>query len=100
MASNPKTETAKPAKEKKARPDETPRQRFERVAGMRVGNALAKIGLIGNISNARAYEYTEADIEKAEAAINAAVEQAFGAMRQGLAKKDKKTGEKKPGFSF
>lgn len=91
----------KPKREKKARPDETPRQRFERVAGMRVGNALAKVGLIANISNARTYDYAEADIAKVEAALTAAVEASIAAMRQGLAKKDKKeTGAKKPAFTF
>lgn len=91
----------KPKREKKARPDETPRQRFERVAGMRVGNAIAKVELIANISNARTYDYTEADIVKAEAALTAAVEASFAAMRQGLAKKAKKeTGAKKPAFAF
>lgn len=83
----------------KVDPNETPRDRFERVGGARVGNALAKIGLLGNINNTRSYEYSEIDIEKIEGALNVAVDTALSAMRAGLAKKDKKEGGK-PGFTF
>lgn len=49
------------------------RQKFVQLAEARVTKALKDIQLIGNLSNASAYEFTEADIRKM-----------FGTLQKGL----------------
>lgn len=41
-----------------------PRERFVELANKRVTNAIRALRLVGNLSNRRAYEYTEADAKK------------------------------------
>ncbi len=48
---------------KAAGPDETPEQKFKRLATARVNNAIKKIKLIGNLS-APAYKYTDEEVAK------------------------------------
>ncbi len=63
--------------------DETNRQKFVRLAGLRVGNAIEatrKIALLGNKSQ---YEYGDEDIAKVEQALNEAVTHAIVALRSG-----------------
>ena len=43
---------------------ETKRDKFVRLAENRMNNALKQIQLLSNLSNTRAYEYTEEDIQK------------------------------------
>ena len=73
MADSPKTPKA----------DETNRQKFVRLAGLRVGNtieATRKVALLGNKSQ---YEYGNEDIVKIEQALNEAVEHAITSLRSG-----------------
>lgn len=48
---------------KAAGPEETPEQKFKRLATARVNNAIKKIKLIGNLS-APAYRYSEEEVAK------------------------------------
>ena len=41
-----------------------PRERFVELANKRVTNAIRAVRLVGNLSNRRAYEYTDADAKK------------------------------------
>ena len=73
MADSPKTSKA----------DETNRQKFTRLAGLRVGNAIEatrKIALLGNKSQ---YDYGDEDIAKIEKALSEAVRHAVVALRSG-----------------
>ena len=81
------TAPAAPSKEHPAsdesKGDETPRDRFTRLGVTRVENAvdaLRKIGLLGNKS---AYEYTDEDITKIDAAVTKAKDAALTALRTG-----------------
>lgn len=79
--------------------DESPREKFERVGGVRVANALDKIDLVGQICDARRYEYTANDVEQAIAAMRGHVNKAEQRMKDGLAKKEK-SGKEKTAFKF
>lgn len=52
--------------------EETPEQKFKRLATARMNNALKKIKLIGNLS-APAYKYTEEEIAKIVQGLKSAV---------------------------
>jgi hypothetical protein len=41
---------------------ETPRERFKRLATLRVNAVLQKLEILGNCSNRNYYEYTEDDV--------------------------------------
>lgn len=43
--------------------EESKRERFVRLIESRMNNALKQIELISNLSNTRAYEYTDEDID-------------------------------------
>ena len=43
---------------------ETPRERFRRLASLRTNTILKRLKVLGNCSNRHAYEYYEDDIEK------------------------------------
>ena len=49
--------------------NETPEQRFLRVASKRTNAVLEKLRLLGNCSNRRLYRYTEKEIDKIFTAI-------------------------------
>ena len=53
---------------------ENAREKFKRLAEYRVNQAVHYIGLIGNLSNNRAYDFTGEDIKKILGAIEAEVE--------------------------
>ena len=55
-------------------PEETPEQKFKRLATARVNNALKKIKLIGNLA-APSYRYTEEEIAKIIQGLKFAVEE-------------------------
>ena len=44
--------------------DETPRQRFVRLASLRTNEILKRLKILGNCSNRRLYEYDAKDIYK------------------------------------
>lgn len=50
--------------------NETPAQKFERVAEIRTNAVLYKLRLLGNCSNKRLYSYTEEQLDKIFSAIN------------------------------
>ena len=50
--------------------NETPAQKFERVAEIRTNAVLDKLRLLGNCSNKRLYSYTEEQLDKIFSAIN------------------------------
>lgn len=41
-----------------------PRERFVELANKRMNNAIRALRLVGNLSNRRTYQYTEADAKK------------------------------------
>ena len=45
-------------------PIETKRERFVRIANRRTNQVLNELRKLGNCSNTRMYEYTEADVRK------------------------------------
>jgi len=50
--------------------NETPQERFKRVAEARTNAALDKLRILGNLSNRQMYSYSEEDINKIFSAIN------------------------------
>lgn len=44
--------------------NETPRDRFKRLAELRTNEILERLRILGNCSNRQMYGYTRADIEK------------------------------------
>lgn len=44
--------------------EETKRDKFIRLAESRMNNVLKQIELLGNLSNTRAYEYNQEDVDK------------------------------------
>lgn len=63
--------------------EETPRKKFERLAESRVTKGLAAVGLIEQLANPQRYEYTPADVDAIESALNASVSKAIAALRAG-----------------
>ena len=74
------------------------RERFERVGGLRVSNALNAINNVGKLNATSSYSYTENDVAKLEQAITDSVKNAVSSLRSALAG-GSKTADKK-GFSF
>lgn len=50
--------------------NETPQERFKRVAEARTNAVLDKLRILGNLSNRQMYSYSEEDINKIFSAIN------------------------------
>ena len=50
--------------------NETPEERFKRLANSRTNAVLDKLRIIGNLSNRQLYDYSEDDIDKIFSAIN------------------------------
>ena len=50
--------------------NETPEERFKRVAEARTNAIIDKIRVLGNVSNRQIYSYSEEDINKIFSAIN------------------------------
>jgi len=50
--------------------NETPEERFKRVAEARTNAILDKLRILGNLSNRQMYSYSEEDINKIFSAIN------------------------------
>jgi ABC-type Fe3+-hydroxamate transport system substrate-binding protein len=50
--------------------DETPKERFKRLATARTNAVLDKLRILGNLSNRQLYSYTEEEVEKIFNAIN------------------------------
>ena len=69
---------------------ETKREKFVRIAEARTNKIIDMIQLLGNCSNASAYDYTNADIEKIFSAIEIEMKEA----RKKFNKIDSKKGSK------
>ena len=50
--------------------NETPEQRFKRIAALRTNAVLDKLRILGNLSNRQMYSYSDEDINKIFSAIN------------------------------
>jgi len=50
--------------------NETPEERFKRIAIVRTNAVLDRIRILGNLSNRQMYSYSEEDINKIFSAIN------------------------------
>jgi predicted site-specific integrase-resolvase len=50
--------------------NETPEERFKRLATSRTKAVLDKLRILGNLSNKQLYNYSEEDVEKIFSAIN------------------------------
>ena len=50
-------------------PNETKRERFVRIASRRTNQVLGELRKLGNCSNTRMYDYSEADVRKIFRAI-------------------------------
>ncbi len=58
--------------------EETPRERFVRLASKRVNAVLQRLDILGNCSNSQYYEYTEEDIKEIFRAIESRVREIKG----------------------
>lgn len=54
---------------KRVEKNETPRERFKRLATLRTNEILKRLKILGNCANRQIYEYTEDDIETIFSAI-------------------------------
>jgi len=50
--------------------NETPEERFQRIATLRTNAVLDRVRILGNLSNRQMYNYTEEDVNKIFSAIN------------------------------
>ena len=55
---------------KEANSNETPEERFRRIAIVRTNAVLDRLRILGNLSNRQMYSYSEEDINKIFSAIN------------------------------
>jgi len=55
---------------KRVNNNETPEERFKRIATLRTNAVLDKLRILGNLSNRQMYSYSEEDINKIFSAIN------------------------------
>jgi len=70
-----------------ANPDETPEDKFKRIANLRVPNAIKKVKLIGNLA-ASAYKSTDEQIDKIIASLRQAVDEVEAKFKKGSKKTD------------
>jgi ABC-type Fe3+-hydroxamate transport system substrate-binding protein len=61
---------------RRANDNETPEERFKRIATLRTNAVLDKIRILGKLANKQRYGYTEKDVNKIFAAINRQLRQA------------------------
>ena len=62
------------------------RERFEKLAELRVNRVIDQLRLIGNLSDKRHYDYTAADIKKINSAIDKEVKNTKQRFEQSSAK--------------
>jgi len=55
--------------------NETPEERFKRIATVRTNAVLDRIRILGNLSNRQMYSYSEEDINKIFSSINKQVKE-------------------------
>ena len=67
------------------------RKKFKQLAEYRTEQAIHYISLIGNLSNTRAYEYEEKDVNSIMSALRIAVKQSSEKFKNGSGKKNRFT---------
>ncbi len=55
--------------------NETPEERFKRIAALRTNAVLDRLRILGNLSNRQMYSYSEEDVNKIFSAINKQVKE-------------------------
>lgn len=65
---------------------ESKSDRFKRLAEPRVGNAIKKIGIVGNLASSN-YEFSAEQVEKILGSLKAAVGEVEGKFQKGLNRK-------------
>ena len=55
---------------RRAKDNETPEERFKRIATLRTNAVLDKLRILGKLSNRQMYRYSEKDVNKIFSAIN------------------------------
>ena len=73
--------------EQGANPNETPEDKFKRIANLRVPNAIKKIKLIGNLS-ASAYKYSDEQIDKIISSLRQTIDEVEAKFKKGSKKAD------------
>jgi len=68
---------------------ESRKEKFKRLANIRVNNALKQIDLIGNLSNKSTYEYSDEEIRKIFSEIESALRDTRSKFRSSKNKKRK-----------
>jgi len=63
---------------KPANKNETPKERFKRLATLRTNVVIDRLRILGNLSNRQLYDYAEEDIDKIFSVINKQVKAAKG----------------------
>ena len=71
--------TDKPPNDSKV--EETPRQRFVRIANRRVRNVVDGLDKLKPLANGAAYQYTQADVQKIEVVLLERVASAMAAFK-------------------
>ncbi len=73
--------------EQGANPNETPEDKFKRIANLRVTNAIKKIKMIGNLS-ASAYKYSDEQIDKIISSLRQTIDEVEAKFKKGSKKAD------------
>lgn len=76
-----------PSNEPKIPENESKAETFQRLVPLRVNNAIDKLRIVGNLANTSQYEYTEAQIDRIEGALQYALDDIMRKFRH--QKKDK-----------
>lgn len=70
-----------------AKANETPEDKFKRIANLRVPNAIKKIKLIGNLS-ASVYKYADEQVDRIIASLRQAIDEIEAKFKKGSKKSD------------
>jgi len=68
---------------------ETKKDKFKRIANLRVNNTLKQIELIGNLSNQSLYEYTSDDLKKILGTLNEKIKEVESRFKKEMNKKNR-----------
>ena len=74
---------------KSTKANETPEERFRRIATLRTNAILEKLRILGNLSNRQMYSYSEEDLNKIFSTINEQVREIRAKFGGGKAKRFK-----------
>ena len=68
---------------------ETKKDKFKRIANLRVNNTLKQIELIGNLSNQSLYEYSSDDLKKILGTLNEKIKEVESRFKKEMNKKNR-----------